>query len=186
MFGPVFSRVIVCTAFERSGCSIVARAGAGLQRLVDPRGVQREVLADAARVDRDAGVLADEVAVGVGDVDVAVDRLEHALAGNRRLAPTRSVERVAQILRDVLQRPDVEMRGRILDDAGQIGLDRAHAAFAFSAAARPARRPNTQHSRSELPIIRLRPWVPPAISPQAYRPSSVVSACSSITSPPFW
>ena len=26
MFGPVFSRVIVCTAFERSGCSIVARA----------------------------------------------------------------------------------------------------------------------------------------------------------------
>ena len=26
MFGPVFSRVIVCTAFERSGCSTVARA----------------------------------------------------------------------------------------------------------------------------------------------------------------
>ena len=26
MFGPVFSRVIVCTAFERSGCSMVARA----------------------------------------------------------------------------------------------------------------------------------------------------------------
>ena len=26
MFGPVFSRVSTCTAFERSGCSIVARA----------------------------------------------------------------------------------------------------------------------------------------------------------------
>ena len=26
VFGPVFSRVIVCTAFERSGCSIVARS----------------------------------------------------------------------------------------------------------------------------------------------------------------
>ena len=26
------------------------------------------------------------------------------------------------------------------------------------------------HSSSELPIIRLRPWVPPAISPQANRP----------------
>jgi hypothetical protein len=26
MFGPVFSRVIVCTAFERSGCSSVARS----------------------------------------------------------------------------------------------------------------------------------------------------------------
>ena len=36
--------------------------GAGLQRLVDPRRVEREVLADAARVDGDAGVLADEVA----------------------------------------------------------------------------------------------------------------------------
>ena len=35
---------------------------------------------------------------------------------------------------------------------------------------RPARRPKTQHSRSELPIIRLRPCVPPAISPQAKRP----------------
>ena len=59
-------------------------------------------------------------------------------------------------------------------------------AFALSAAALPARRPNTQHSRSELPIIRFRPCVPPAISPQAYRPSSVVSPWSSITSPPFW
>ena len=26
VFGPVFSRVMVCTAFERSGCSIVARS----------------------------------------------------------------------------------------------------------------------------------------------------------------
>ena len=26
VFGPVFSRVIVCTAFERSGCSRVARS----------------------------------------------------------------------------------------------------------------------------------------------------------------
>ena len=36
--------------------------GAVAQRLVDARGMQREVLADAARVDRDARVLADEVA----------------------------------------------------------------------------------------------------------------------------
>ena len=34
--------------------------------------------------------------------------------------------------------------------------------------------------------MRFRPWVPPAISPQAYSPSSVVSASVSITSPPFW
>ena len=36
--------------------------GAVAQRLVDPRRVEREALADAAVVDGDAGVLADEVA----------------------------------------------------------------------------------------------------------------------------
>ena len=85
---------------------------------------------------------------------------------------------------------DLEVAVRVGDE----GLNRlrvelrrcvAHAR-ALSAAARPARRPKTTHSRSELPIMRFLPWVPPAISPQAKTPSSVVSACSSITSPPFW
>src|SRR5262249_34226145 len=127
----------------------------------------------------------DEVPLVVGDVDIAVDCLEHAPARHRRLSRARSVERVAEILRNVLQRPDVQMRGGILDGVLQIGLDRAHA-FASSAAARPARRPKTTHSSSELPIIRFRPCVPPAISPHAYTPSSVVSASVSITRPPFW
>src|SRR5262249_50591236 len=39
--------------------------GAGLQRLVDPRWVERKALADATGVDRDARVLADEVALVV-------------------------------------------------------------------------------------------------------------------------
>src|SRR5262249_19170346 len=139
----------------------------GAQRLVDPRRVQREALADAAVIDSDAGVLTDEVALAVGDVDVAVDRLEHALAGNRRLARPSGVERVAQVLRDVLQGPDVEVRGRVLDGLLQIG-DRVDAhALAFSAAALPARRPKTTHSSRLLPIMRLRPCVPPAISPHA-------------------
>src|SRR4029077_18265552 len=43
------------------------------QRLVDPGRMEREALADLAVVDRDPGVLADEVALGVGDADVAVD-----------------------------------------------------------------------------------------------------------------
>ena len=89
------------------------------QRLVDPGRVEREALADVAVVDRDPGVLADEVALGVGDVDVAVDRLEHALAGNRGLAIARVGERVAQVLRDVLERPDVEIRGGVLDCAAR-------------------------------------------------------------------
>ena len=140
--------------------------GAVAQRLVDPRRMQREVLADAARVDGDAGVLADEVLLAVGDLDVAVDRLEDALPRHRRLARRGGLQRVAQVLRDVLQRPDVEVRRGVLDGVLQIGGDDAHA-LAFSAAAFPARRPNTTHSSSELPIIRLRPCVPPAISPQA-------------------
>ena len=45
-------------------------------------------------------------------------------------------ERVAEILRDVLQRPDVEVRGGVLDDLLEIGGDGHHAA-AFSAAAAP-------------------------------------------------
>ena len=95
--------------------------GAVAQRLVDPRRMQREVLADAARVDGDAGVLADEVAFGVGDLDVAEDRLEHALPGHGGLARRGGRERVAQVLRDVLQRPDVEVRRRVLDGVLQIG-----------------------------------------------------------------
>ena len=94
--------------------------GAVAQPLVDPGRVEREVLADPGVIDGDAGVLADEVLLGVGDADVAVDRLEHALARHRGLAVARSGERVAQVLRDVLQRPDIEVRGGILDDVLEI------------------------------------------------------------------
>ena len=57
--------------------------GAVAQRLVDARRMQREVLADVARVDGDAGVLADEVAFAVRDLDVAEDR-RRARAGPAR------------------------------------------------------------------------------------------------------
>src|SRR5207247_10947299 len=160
--------------------------GAGLECLVDACRVEREVLAHAAGVDRDAGVLADEVALVVCDRDVAVDRLQHTLPGHARLALGCSRERVAKVLRDVLQRPDVEVRGRILDRAVEVGVDRRRHALAFWAAVLPALRPKTQHSRRLLPIMRLRPCTPPAISPQAYTPSSVVSELVSMTTPPFW
>jgi hypothetical protein len=148
--------------------------------------MEREVLADAAVVDGDPGVLADEVLLLVRDLDVPVDRLENPDPGDGCLAVERRCERVAQVLRDVLQGPDVEVRGGVLDGLGEIGgRDRAHA-FAFVAAFDPALRPNTTHSRSELPIMRFRPCVPPAISPHAKTPSRVVSALVSITRPPFW
>ena len=158
--------------------------GARPQCLVDLRRVEREVLAHAARVDRDPRVLADEVVPVVGDLDVLDDRVQHAAARDRGLALLGVHERVAQVLRDVLQRPHVQVRRRVLDRLAQVDRDGAHAAF--SAAATPARRPKTVHSSRLLPIIRLRPWVPPAISPQAKIPGSVVSPCSSITRPPFW
>ena len=109
-----------------------------------------------------------------------------ALPGDARLAPGGVRERVAQVLRDVLQRPDVQVGGGVFDRAVQIRIDCRAQLMLLSAAAFPARRPKTQHSSSELPIIRFLPCVPPAISPQAKRPSSVVSPSVSITRPPFW
>ena len=112
----------------------------------------------------------------------------HVLAGG--------VKPAKQVVRDVqsvaMAQFDLDIDHRIVsvvqipDDSVEVGGGRRAHRLAFSEAARPARRPKTTHSSSELPIMRLRPWVPPAISPQAYRPSSVVSACSSITRPPFW
>src|SRR5581483_10416736 len=83
--------------------------GAVAQRLVDAGRMEREVLADAARVDGDAGVLADEVALAVGDVDVLEDGREDALPWDGGLAAGCVLQGVAQVLRDVLQRPDVEV-----------------------------------------------------------------------------
>ncbi len=137
-----------------------------VERLVDQRRVEREVLAHLAVVDGDARVLADEVVLTLGDLDVLEDRLEDALPRDRRLPPRGFRQRIAQVLRDVLQRPDVQVRCGVLNGLLNIELDGTHAA-ALSAAALPARRPNTVHSRSELPIIRFLPCVPPAISPAA-------------------
>ena len=134
--------------------------GAFLQRRVDPGRVEREVLADAARVDGDAGVLADEVALAVGDLDVAEDRARgRAARAPRSRARAAAGERVAEVLRDVLQRPDVEVRGGVLDRALEISVEQLRHV--------PALLPNTMHSSRLLPIIRFRPCVPPAISPQA-------------------
>ena len=140
-----------------------------LERPVDPRRVEREVLADAAVVDGDPGVLADEVLLLVGDQDVAVDRLQDPDPRHRRLAVARRRERVAEILRNVLQRPHVQVRGGLHHRVLEAYRGRRHGpqALAFSDAALPARRPKTTHSSRQLPIMRLRPCVPPAISPQA-------------------
>src|SRR6185312_275159 len=116
----------------------------------------------------------------------AENRVQHTLPRHGGFPARGRLERVAQVLRDVLQRPHVEMRGCVLHRVLEIGCDVDAHTLAFWAAALPARRPKTTHSSSELPIMRLRPCVPPAISPQAWTPSSVVSASASMTRPPFW
>src|SRR3954454_18177603 len=89
--------------------------GAVAEALVDAGRVERKVLADAAGVDGDPGVLADEVPLVVRDLDVAEDRAQDALPRDGGLAPGRVREGVAEILRDVLQRPDVEVGRGVLD-----------------------------------------------------------------------
>ena len=95
--------------------------GTGLQRGVNSRRMQGKMLADAAGVDGDSGVLADEVLLGLRDGDVLQDRLQNALSGDGRLARCGIRKRVTQVLRDVLQRPDVEVRRRVFDCGFEIG-----------------------------------------------------------------
>ena len=120
--------------------------------------------------------------------DLAGDRLGHGRIATRPVRIDSGVmhhERGAAA-RERARIGSAETAARPRDQHDAIVEADLRHAFTFSAAARPARRPKTVHSSKEFPIIRLRPCVPPAISPQAKTPSRVVSACSSITSPPFW
>ena len=56
--------------------------------------------------------------------------------------------------------------------------------LAYSAAPRPARRPKTRRSDSELPPSRLAPCMPPAHSPAAKRPGTVAAPVSASTRTP--
>src|SRR5213079_2934300 len=64
-----FLRVSGCTTEERSGCSVVARAAA-TDRLLHRGAVELDVPADHHVVDRDTGVLAQQVLPLFGDGDV--------------------------------------------------------------------------------------------------------------------
>src|SRR6266446_3733805 len=65
-----------------------------LEGSVNSGRMQGKTLADATRVDGDSRVLADEVLLALGDVDVLENRLQHALSGHRCLALGRIGERV--------------------------------------------------------------------------------------------
>src|SRR5581483_8193016 len=138
--GDRVHRVRAERVLERRPCGAVA------QRLVDARRMQREALADTAVVDGDARVLAHEVLLAVGDVDVPVNRLQHPLPRYRRLARPRRVERVPEVLRDVLQRPDVQMCCRVLDRLLQLGVHVDDHSAPRLLACRPSRAASEDHT----------------------------------------
>ena len=62
----------------------------------------------------------------------------------------------------------------------------AGAVAAYSAAARPARAPNTRHSGNEFEPSRLAPlMLTQAVSPAAYRPSRPALPSMSVWTPPI-
>ena len=114
---------VVAGRLPRQGCGR-CRAQRVLQRrapralaqgILDPHRVEREALADADVEDGDAGVLADQVAVlsATETLVLIVSRMRRA--DLVRLVLHRVLERVAQILGDVLERPHVQVGGGILD-----------------------------------------------------------------------
>ena len=112
-----------------------------------------------------AGYIGSHMAHHLIDDGRSVVVVDNLSTGVRELVPDEAEFHELDV-RDTVALEKLMASGNV-DGVLQIGCgDGAHA-LAFSAAALPARRPNTTHSRRELPIIRLRPCVPPAISPQA-------------------
>ena len=118
MFGPVFARGERVDGVRPQRMLHRRARGPGSEGLVDLRRMERKALADPAVVHRDPGVLAHEVLLGVGNVDIPLDRLEDALARDRRSRPARRSAR-REVLRDVLERPHVQVGGDVLDGAAQ-------------------------------------------------------------------
>ena len=77
--------------------------------------VDFDAAADPDVVDRDAGVLAEQVVVALGDRDVADHGAEHALRAGVALVGCQRLEALLDIGRQHFQRPDVELLGRFLD-----------------------------------------------------------------------
>ena len=160
--------------------------GARLQRLVDPRRVEREVLADAAGVDGDAGVLADEVLLVVGDLDVL-----RIVSSTRCPATTSRAGRVARARRagpagcpsaprrrGARRRPRRACWRSVATSCSCARLLRRGRARrgGRTRSTRAASCPSSGCARACRPRSRRR----------RRGPRRVVSPCSSITRPPFW
>src|SRR2546422_1607967 len=88
---------------------------AAADRFLEREAVALAAAADPDVVDRDAGVLAEQVVRVLGDRDVADHRAEHALRAGVGLAGRKPVEALLDVRRQLFQRPDVELLRRLLD-----------------------------------------------------------------------
>src|SRR5690242_8422269 len=84
-------------------------------RFLQRDAVDLDAAADPDVVDRDAGVLAEQVVGVLGDRDVADHRAEHALRAGVAFPRRERVEAPLHVGRQLLERPDVELLRRLLD-----------------------------------------------------------------------
>ena len=87
-----FLRVSGCTTEERNGCSRVARSQPRRIACLHRHAVEFDVAPDDDVVDRNAGVLAQQVVGALGDRDVLDHGAEHGAARRVGLAPHQTLE----------------------------------------------------------------------------------------------
>src|SRR6266850_272543 len=88
---------------------------AAADRFLQRQAVDLDAAADPDVVDRDTGVLAEQVVRVLGDRDVADHRAEHALRTGIGLAARQPLEALLDVRRQLFQRPDVELLRGLLD-----------------------------------------------------------------------
>src|SRR5438309_8644185 len=84
-------------------------------RFLEREAVDLDAAPDPDVVDRDAGVLAEEIVRVLGHGDIADHRAEHALRAGIGLVAREPLEALLDVGRQLLQRPDVELLGCLLD-----------------------------------------------------------------------
>src|SRR5690606_9419368 len=108
---------------DRGAEGVLARRAlaAAPDRLLERPAVHLDAAPDAQVVDREAGVLAEEVVGLLGHGDVADHGAEHAPGARVRFSRLQPREPLLDVGRQPLQGPDIELLGGFLDD-GRIDL----------------------------------------------------------------
>ena len=106
---------------HHGGAERMLGGGAGAaaaDRVLHRDAVEFDVAADGDVVDRDAGVLAEQVVVALGDGDVLDEGCEHEASGLVGLALHQHVEAGLDVVGQQLQRADIERLRQFLDFLG--------------------------------------------------------------------